>query len=218
MNESVRLPRILASVVGSAVVLALHSPPALAGSPTGPSPVSFDSQYRLAQQARSGEQAVKDTLPTAFSVDAGATAEDWLSIADTFDTRAAMIERVPSMAKKAEYSLGVDIAELKLAGRVIREVVAATPPASDAKRKAHWIEVAYLAPEKQSAFIDAVRARLSDLMNEAVKNGTHPGSAGTSLFTDGDTVVWDLHSPDAGYTAQMVAVERAVAAEHGATW
>lgn len=216
------LHRLLARTTGLllAILFCLVAAPAKAdGSLTGFTPVRWESQYRLAQEAKKSEEKVKRLLSIAMSMDPGADKAEWLDIASRFDKRAAMLELNASFEKKLEYSLGANAAQLKLVAKVIRQVVTATPPKADPKQKEyHFVEVAYLAKAKQTAYIKAVRAKLDELSRDAVRTKTHPGSSGTAIKTDGDTVIWDLSSKSADYVTKMVGVARDVGKQHGVKW
>ena len=187
-----------------------------AGSLIGPSPVSFESQYRLAQEAKRSEAAIKRLMSAAISIESGQGKAAWLDIAKRFDTRAAMLGFNSSFKNKVEYSLGVDAAKLKLVAKVIREVMASSPPKEDAsKKKKNWIQVVYLSKSKQRAYTKAVRARFSKMGSDAAASRTHPGSFGSSLKTVGNTVVWNFHSKDFRWLTNMVTESRKLAEAHG---
>ncbi len=186
-----------------------------AGSLTGPTAISFESQYRLAQEAKRSATAIKKLMPAAMSIESGQGKAAWLDIAKSFEKRAAMIGFNASFRNKVEYSLGVDAAKLKLVAKVIREVMASTPPVEDAsKKKRNWIQVVYLPKSKQRAYTKAVRERFSKMGSEVAANRTHPGF-GSSLKTVGDTVVWNFHSKDFRWLTNMASEARKVAEAHG---
>ncbi len=198
------------------LVFFIASSSSAAGSLTGPTPVGYESQYRLAQAAKKSAEAVKKLLPTAMRMAPGIGKAEWLDIAGRFEKRAAMLGHNASFAKKIEYSLGANAAQLKLVAKIIRESVNAKPPkANPSKRKYRWIHVAYVAKAKKNQYIKDVRKRFDEMGRKATADGTHPGNQGNSVRTDGGTVIWTFHSNKAPWLTKMEVEARKVAKAHG---
>ncbi len=194
-------------------LLVLSATSAQAGL-TGPTPVSWGTQERLAVQAPKGEAAVKGWMRSAFSM-ANTDKAGWLKVAGGFETRAQMVERVPSLKSRADISFGITPAQLRLVRKVITDYVNANNPTIDPKKvKSRWIEVGHLAKSKQNDYIRDVRAAIS----KQASSGKHPGSYGTSSHTPGDTVIWDMYSNDRQFVLKMVSIAREVGKKYGVKW